>query len=608
MKEIKVFESEEQQEKPKEKQSECPPVKKEEKQLQDFREDSGKNQELEDLRKASERNQQKRKQNNSLLEDEKLLKLESALENTIQQLADFEEKQSSQPGVSDGIMTDGVPDQEYSEFADEEEGWSFFGRKKKEKNAEGNTTGPGSHERENEGSGSSEVEYENDEDPDTDYEYSDIEDEELESEEFSGDAEGADDEDEDDLGDVYYLQSAAYRRRAKRTLTYEQREARRKARIAAFWDFADRKRKQIRWGVIGVLVLIAATVTSFVVKNWTYHSVKELVYSDKEDTLSVSYENINGKILKYGVDSAMLVDHGNTMLWTVSYDMNAPSVVLCGETFAVYDSKGTSIIICNELGQIGAVATDMPVVKVKISKQGTVAAILEDGQKTWIKCYKKDGSEIATLKTTFTNPGYPMDIALSADGSLMAVNYLYLDNGTPVSRVAFYNFGTVGQNQKDNLVAQTEYRDRILPEAEYLDGKNCVVFREDGFSVFTGSQIPMESVKVEVEQSIVSTFYDSEYIGLVLRNRNSEMDYLICVYNKRGREILRKETDFHYQSIDFNGNQILLSSRDEFCVYNLQGVEQYRDSLEIPARVFKGFGRNKFIYVSEDVFRIVQIS
>lgn len=441
---------------------------------------------------------------------------------------------------------------------------------------------------------------------DSDYEEPD-EDNFDEESEFTEDGAGVDEYEDLNDDDEEYLMSAAYKRRARKVLTPEQREEKRLKRIEAFLDLVDRRSKQIRWGIVGLIVIIAALITGLIIRNWTFNSYKELVVSDKEDTLSVSYANINGKVLKYGVDGAMFVDHSNTMLWTISYAMSAPEVVQCGDTFAIYDSKGTSICICNDAGQIGEVSADKPIVKAKIAKQGVVAAILEDGQNAWIKSYTKEGTEIATLKTTFTNPGYPLDLALSEDGTLMAVDYLYIDNGTPVSRISFYNFGTVGQNQKDNLVAETEYRDKILPEIEYLDSSTCVVFRENGFSVYTGGQIPSESVKVDVEQNIVSTFHDSEYIGLVLQNRNSEKEYLIRVYNKKGKEILEEETDFRYQAIEMNGGQIVLSSRDEFCVYSLQGVEKYRGSLDVPASDFRGFGRNKFIYVTEDIFRIIQL-
>ncbi len=520
-----------------------------------------------------------------------------------------------------------IEQMDFSEFEDEEEDWSLFKRNNAKKQPEktededipeNETASTGRETKLTEGEDDSWLDEEDadsgtesdEEDEESDQEDAEIE-EDAESDDDSDHIEDDDldypDDDEADL-DEEYIQSAAYKKRERRTLSYEQREARRERRITFFWDFVVQNRRRIRWVLISLLVVIGAVAAGIVSRNWTYHNMKELVVSEKEDTLSVSYSNINGNILKYGVDSAMLVDQNNTMLWTVSYTMTDPEVDLCGETFVIYDSKGTSMIVCGIEGQMGELSSDMPIVKANVSTQGVVAAILEDGENAWIKLYSKDGSEIASLKTTFSNPGYPMDIALSPDGTLMAVNYLYMDNGTPVSRVAFYNFGTVGQNQQDNLVAESEYRDNILPEAEYLDSGSCVVFREDGFSVFTGSQIPSETVTVDTDSNIVSTFCDSEYIGLVLQNLNSEYDYTICLYNLKGREVVQIETDFQYDTVELNEGQIVLASEDEICVYSTEGVEKYRDALEAPAKVFIGFGRNKFIYVSEDLFRIVQIS
>ena len=50
------------------------------------------------------------------------------------------------------------------------------------------------------------------------------------------------------------------------------------------------------------------------------------------------------------------------------------------------------------------------------------------------------------------SPGYPMDLSLSPDGMMMAVAYVYLENGQIKSQVAFYHFGSAGKNQKDNLI------------------------------------------------------------------------------------------------------------------------------------------------------------
>ncbi len=586
-----------------------------------------------------------------------------------QQNTEVMEEDAESWSALEQALEDQIDQLDFSEFEEEEENWSLFRRgkdssdkKKKDEKSEDRGTDSGEAEPEDRNTGSTDEKSESrDADPaevkgrlsdskkkasdkekapgdeteeeesredefdedefdeaefsDDEFEEDEFEDEDFEEDDsFEEDSEEEDsgsdryDEDDADLDNAEYMQSARYRRRERRTLSYEQREARRQRRITAFWDFVVRNRKQIRWMLLGILVVMAAGAAAIISRNWKYHSLKDLVVSEKEDTLSVSYANINGKVLKYGVDSAMLVDQDNTMLWTVSYSMEDPEVDICGDTFVIYDNKGTLMRVCNASGQIGEISANMPVVKASVSGQGVVAAILEDGQNAWINLYSSDGSEIATLKTTFTNPGYPMDIGLSQDGTLLSVSYLYMDNGTPVSRVSFYNFGNVGQNQKDNLVAENEYRDNIVPEVEYMDASNCVAFREDGFSVYRGSQIPSEDVTVEADENIVSTFYDSQYIGLVLQNVNAEYEYTICLYNLDGRKVLEKGTDFSYESVELNGEQILMAAEDEICVYSLQGVEKYTGVLETPARVFTGFGRNKFIYVSENLFKIVQLN
>ena len=286
--------------------------------------------------------------------------------------------------------------------------------------------------------------------------------------------------------------------------------------------------------------------------------IRDRVTDTKEDTLSFEYCSVGERILKYGVDSATMTDRNNNTIWNVSYTMQSPAVAVCGSTIAIYDKNGTNICICDETGQIGTVSANMPIVKATVARQGVVAAIMEDGDNTWIQYYDKSGSNISTIKTTIDSPGYPMDLSLSDDGMLLAVSYLYFENGTPKTRIYFYNFGSVGQNQMDNRVSGYEYSDTIIPQLEYLDSSTCVAFREDGFTIFGGAQIPEERKEITVDQEIVSTFYDESHIGLVLNNEDSEKAFQLIVYNKNGREILREDTDFAYQEKELVGNQIVM--------------------------------------------------
>lgn len=368
-----------------------------------------------------------------------------------------------------------------------------------------------------------------------------------------------------------------------------------------------RAKKWMRYGAIALAVLVTVLIVTNVVRNWEYTTYSVVFTDTGEDTVSSGYCNVNGNILKYGTGSASLSDRNNQTLWSVKYGIQSPAVEVCGSTVAIYDRNGTGICICDENGQIGQVSTSAPIVRVAVASQGVVAAILEDNDTTWIQYYDQNGESISLIRTTIDSPGYPMDIALSEDGTLMAVSYLCFENGQPKTRLYYYNFGSVGQNMMDNQVSSFEYSDILVPQVEYLNGNICVAFRENGFTVFGGAQIPEERADITVNQEIVSTFYDGSHIGLVLQNENTDAEFQIVVYDTSGRELLRQDTNFAYRSIEIADGQVVMYNQSALCVYSLNGVEKYNGSLELAAQQLFSIGQNRYVVITEDGLNVIKL-
>lgn len=59
-------------------------------------------------------------------------------------------------------------------------------------------------------------------------------------------------------------------------------------------------------------------------------------------------------------------------------------------------------------GQKGQFETLLPIEKVKVARQGVVAAVLTDEDVIWINLYDTQGGEIAKMRTTVKESGYPM--------------------------------------------------------------------------------------------------------------------------------------------------------------------------------------------------------
>ena len=66
------------------------------------------------------------------------------------------------------------------------------------------------------------------------------------------------------------------------------------------------------------------------------------------------------------------------------------------------------------------------------------------------------------------SPGYPVDLAVSPDGLLIMVTYLYVEDNKTTSYVAFYNFGNTGQGQMDNMVSGYTYEGTLVPQVAYM--------------------------------------------------------------------------------------------------------------------------------------------
>lgn len=366
-----------------------------------------------------------------------------------------------------------------------------------------------------------------------------------------------------------------------------------------------RKRSLIK-ALIGIGVVVALVfLTVLLIQKKAYHGYKVIATSEQEDTISTRYTGLDGNLLKYSGESASLLNKNQETLWSATYDeMQSPMIDECEGTVVVYDQGNTTMAIFNKEGQLGSVKTSLNIVKARVAKQGVVAAILDGGDDTWINFYAADGSLIAENQTRVDDPGYPLDISVSEDGMMIMVTYQFVDGGKTTSYVAFYNFGTVGQNQIDNIVSGYKYEGVVVPQVAYLSDDTAVAFRDDGFTLYKGKQIPKEGNTVKVEKEIVSAFYDSDMIGLVFKNNskeNKDKQYVMQVYNRSGSLKFTKEFSIPYTSIKVSDGQIVMNNSSQVCVISGQGVEKFNGTIdEGSISDFFKLGMNRYMLVLDN--------
>lgn len=356
---------------------------------------------------------------------------------------------------------------------------------------------------------------------------------------------------------------------------------------------------------IAVLAVLALIV--FFQKR-TYYDYKILETSEQEDVISTQYVEMGGKILRYTPEGVSLVNSKLETMWSDTYDMDNPLADVCGTKAVIADRDGTSIRIYDKEGLIGSVVTSYSIIKAHVSKNGLVAAVLDGGDNTWINFYASDGSLIAENQTKVDDPGFPLDVAISDDGTIMMVAFQFVDGGETTSYVAFYNFGDVGQNEDDRIVSGYTYEGVVIPQVECLSGSRSVSMRDNGFTLYSGKQIPKEMKTIEVDKEIVSIFHDDDTIGMVFKNDGTENLYSMEVYSTSGKLKFRKEFNVPYTTIRMSDGYIIMYNSSQVAVLTSEGRERYNGTVEGTIKDFFKIGWNKYLLVLDTGVNIMKFS
>ena len=363
--------------------------------------------------------------------------------------------------------------------------------------------------------------------------------------------------------------------------------------------------------VLTYIIIIAAVLIGMAgiilgTRYWKFRGYAVTETRTAEDTRSASYCNADGKILRYSTDGASLYKRTGDVIWDISYTMGDPNVSICDDKIAIYDRSGASIVVCDAKGLVGTAATSLPIARAKVSGQGNVAAILQDASGTWVKYYKAGGDEIAEIKTAIDDPGYPLDLAISRNGETLCVSYLSISETGQQAVVDIYSFGSAGQNAVDNRIGHYTYGDIIIPEVEFLDGSAFVAFREDGFSVYSGSRMPSEDANVKIDQDILSVFHNNRHIGLIVRDEE-QGGYRMLVYDSSGSQEMDKHFDFVYQEVEITGDEVSLYNGQNICLITLDGVEKFNGQYKGSRQDIFAMGSHRYIVVKETSLELIRL-
>ena len=356
-----------------------------------------------------------------------------------------------------------------------------------------------------------------------------------------------------------------------------------------------------------LLVLFFGVYIFFEMKTFTDYTVVKGI--ERSDTAATKFEDFQGNILKYSNDGAFYTELSDRMIWNQTYEMQNPVLDTCEEYMTIYDKGGTNLYILDKTGLQGNIKTTMPILQVCVASQGTVAVLMESEGVSHTQMYDKSGTLLASGELHQENSGYPLTIALSNDAKKLAICMLAISEGKAKTTIAFYNFGSVGQNEIDNIVASYTYKDHIFPELEFLSDNRMIAFGDSSIQIYEGAQKPKLVQTTKLDKEVKSIFYNEEYIGIIYNNEDSKNTRHMKVYDRKGKNILSKDFNMDYNQIEFlENNEICITNETECKIYSLYGVERFHYTFDKKIyKVFSGVTQMDYTFILDGTTEKVRI-
>ncbi len=359
--------------------------------------------------------------------------------------------------------------------------------------------------------------------------------------------------------------------------------------------------------IAAVLLVVAGTGFYFSLKTYDDYEVRSS--TERADTQATIFEEFQGNILKYSNDGAFYTNEDNEYIWSQAFEMAKPMIDVCNGYLAIYDEGGNQIYIMTAEGLQGSIETTMAIQQVCIASQGTVAVLMQEDATAYLRLYDKKGGDLASGEIHGEKGGYPIAMALSSDAQKMAVSMIDINDGDIKTTIAFYNFGSVGQNEIDNCVGTYSYSNAVFPEIEFVSSDQMLAFGGNEIAIFEGTQKPQVKEEIFPEKEVKSVFFNQDYFGIITSNDDEEVTRHMTVYNMKGTAIMERDFSMEYESVEFlSNNEICIRNANACELYTIRGIFKFHYDFDKDLyRVIPGGTDRNYTFILDGVTENVRL-
>lgn len=353
--------------------------------------------------------------------------------------------------------------------------------------------------------------------------------------------------------------------------------------------------------IISAVVVIAVIIIAYVginrEKNRVFDTYEVKNSVEIDSSISRNYMAFADGVLAYSTDGISFYKDGKEV-FNKAISIISPIISVSDEYIVIAEKKSSEINLIDKKGNQSVITSTYPIVGMDVSDNGVVAASLDDGNANYIEFYDKSGARLVSGRTVLEGDGYPIALSISDDSTRLATSYLAISEGKAQSKVVFYNYTSVGENEVDRIVGGfNQYTDTIVPEIEFINNNTVAAIGDNMFSIYSIKQKPKLVYEQEFEDKIESVFFSSKYIGIVFASNDSSYSQVLKVYNTEGEKVFSKTLDFKYNDIIFTGKNVVMYDESSCRMYSFSGKERFNYTFDKKI--------NKMIPVTDSEYIIV---
>lgn len=359
--------------------------------------------------------------------------------------------------------------------------------------------------------------------------------------------------------------------------------------------------------LLGILLVILTVKIIFALRSYNSYEVTNSI--ERNSSNATQYELFQNYLLEYSNDGISCVGENQEIIWNQSFEMISPKIITCGDYVTVYDASGTQIYIMTKSGVEKSIETASPIQTLCVAEQGTIAVLMKENNVSQIKLFDKKGNELANGKFYGDKGGFPIDIALSYDGTKLAVDMVDVSAGKVKTTISFYNFGSVGQSEIDNNVGTYTFEGVLVPEIDYLSNSRMIGLGTGRVLVFDGTQKPELSREIVIEEEVLSYFYNEKQVGIVYDNVDEEELWHIKVMDFRGNTVMENDTSVAYDKIEFlSSGEICVTNATECQLFTSHSIKKFSYTFDKELyKVLAGNTEQNYTFIFKDTIEEVKL-